>query len=65
MEGYLTIKEVAEKYIEGCQTKIQMPTKRLIGKSIMAGMMIAMGAGISSGTYSRLRIFIFFQKSSV
>ena len=48
MEGYLTIKEVAEKYIEGCQTKIQMPTKRLIGKSIMAGMMIAMGAGISS-----------------
>lgn len=37
MEGYLTIKEVAEKYIEGCQTKIQMPTKRLIGKSIMAG----------------------------
>ena len=48
MEGYLTIKEVAEKYIEGCKTKIQMPTKRLIGKSIMAGMMIAMGAGISS-----------------
>lgn len=48
MEGYFTIKEVAEKYIEGCQTKIQMPTKRLIGKSIMAGMMIAMGAGISS-----------------
>lgn len=48
MEGYLIIKEVAEKYIEGCQTKIQMPTKRLIGKSIMAGMMIAMGAGISS-----------------
>ena len=48
MEGYLTIKEVAEKYIEGCQTKIQMHTKRLIGKSIMAGMMIAMGAGISS-----------------
>lgn len=48
MDGYFTIKEVAEKYIEGCQTKIQMPTKRLIGKSIMAGMMIAMGAGISS-----------------
>jgi formate/nitrite transporter len=48
MDGYFTIKEVAEKYIEGCQTKIQLPTKRLIGKSIMAGMMIAMGAGISS-----------------
>ena len=48
MDGYFTIKEVAEKYIEGCQTKKQLPTKRLIGKSIMAGMMIAMGAGISS-----------------
>ena len=48
MEGYFTIKEVSEKYIEACQTKIGMSVKRLIGKSIMAGMMIAMGAGISS-----------------
>ena len=48
MEGYFTIKEVAENYIEGCKTKIHMSEKRLIGKAVMAGMMIAMGAGISS-----------------
>lgn len=48
MEGYLTIKEVIEKYIQGCQTKMQMSSKRLFGKAIMAGIMIGMGAAISS-----------------
>lgn len=48
MEGYLSIKEVVEKYIEGCRTKIQMSNPRLFGKAILAGMMIAMGAAASS-----------------
>ena len=48
MEGFLTIKEVAQKYIEGCHTKIQMSSKNLIVKAIMAGAMIAFGAAISS-----------------
>ncbi len=48
MEGFFTIKEVAEKYIAGCQAKISMSNKRLIGKAVMAGMMIAMGAAMSS-----------------
>ena len=48
MNGFFTIDEVAEKYIEGCQTKMDMSKKRLIGKSAMAGVMIALGAGISS-----------------
>lgn len=48
MEGYFTIKEVAEKYIEGCKTKIQMSSKTLTGKAIMAGFMIGMGAAVSS-----------------
>ena len=48
MDGYFTIKEVVEMYIEGCQTKMQMSSRRLLGKAAMAGMMIAMGAGLSS-----------------
>ena len=48
MEGYFTIKEVAEKYIEGCKAKVGMTNKRLLGKAVMAGMMIAMGAAMSS-----------------
>lgn len=48
MEGYLSVKEVVEKYIEGCRTKIQMSNARLFGKAILAGMMIAMGAAASS-----------------
>ena len=48
MDGYFTIKEVVEKYIQGCQAKIQMSIKSVIGKAILAGMMIAMGAAMSS-----------------
>lgn len=48
MEGFLTIQEVVEKYIEGTKAKVDMPFGRLLGKAVMAGMMIAMGAAISS-----------------
>ncbi len=48
MEGYFTIKEVAEKYIENCKAKVQMSSMKLTGKAVMAGAMIAMGAAISS-----------------
>ena len=48
MEGFYTIKEAVEKYIDGCKAKAEMSFGRLIGKAIMAGAMIGMGAGISS-----------------
>lgn len=48
MEGFLTVKEVVEKYIQGCQAKVQMSAGRLFGKAILAGAMIAMGAAMSS-----------------
>lgn len=44
MEGYLSAKEVVEKYIEGCQTKSQMLSNCLFAKAVMAGVMIGMGA---------------------
>lgn len=48
MASMLSIREVLEKYIEGCQTKIQMSTNRMLGKAVLAGVMIAMGASASS-----------------
>lgn len=48
MEGYLSVKEVLEKYIEGCQSKSQMSTSRMFGKAVLAGIMIGMGAAASS-----------------
>lgn len=48
MEGFLSVKEVVEKYIEGCRTKCSMSNGRLFGKAILAGFMIAMGAAASS-----------------
>lgn len=48
MEGYLSVKEVIEKYIEGCQTKAEMSTNKLFWKAVMAGIMIGMGAAASS-----------------
>ena len=38
------VREVVERYMEGCQAKIQMSDERTIGKSMMAGMMIAAAA---------------------
>lgn len=48
MTSMLSIREVLEKYIEGCQAKIQMSTNRMLGKAVLAGAMIAMGAAASS-----------------
>lgn len=48
MEGYLSAKESVEKYIEGCQAKMEMSPKCLFGKAVLAGVMIGMGAAASS-----------------
>lgn len=48
MESFLSVKEVVEKYIEGCRTKSRMSSGRMFGKAVLAGMMIAMGAAASS-----------------
>lgn len=48
MEGFLTITEATEKYIQGCSAKACAPLPRLLGKSILAGGMIALGAAASS-----------------
>lgn len=48
MENFLTVKEAVMKYVEGCEGKVNMPGMKLFGKSILAGMMIAMGAAASS-----------------
>lgn len=48
MEGYLSAKEAVKTYIVGCQAKAQMSSKKLFGKAILAGAMIAFGAAGSS-----------------
>lgn len=48
MEGFLTIGEAAEKYIQGSAAKVQTPPLRLFAKAVMAGAMIALGAAASS-----------------
>lgn len=48
MEGFLTIGEAAEKYIQGSAAKVQIPPLRLFAKAVMAGAMIALGAAASS-----------------
>ena len=48
MEGFLSIKEAINKYIEGCQTKVEMSKENLMAKSILAGVLIGMGAAASS-----------------
>lgn len=48
MEGYLSVKDTLEKYIDGCQAKVEMSNSRLFGKAVLAGAMIAMGAAASS-----------------
>lgn len=42
------MKEVLTLYIQGCQKKMKLSGLNLFGKAILAGMMIAMGAAISS-----------------
>ena len=48
MEGHYTIKEATGKYIDACKAKAQKSAGRILGNAVMAGMMIAMGAAISS-----------------
>lgn len=48
MDGYLTIKEVVEKYIENCQAKRKLSAKSIFVKAVLAGSMISMGAAMSS-----------------
>lgn len=48
MRGYLSVKESVEKYIEGCEAKVQMSTNRLFGRAVLAGAMIGFGAAASS-----------------
>lgn len=48
MEGFLSIKEAIDKYIVGCQSKVEMSKENLMAKSILAGALIGMGAAASS-----------------
>lgn len=48
MEGYLSVKETVEKYIENSRAKVKMSSMNLFGKAILAGFMIGMGAAGSS-----------------
>lgn len=48
MEGYFTIKEASERYIETCRSKIRTTTPKTLIRSILAGGMIAFGAAISN-----------------
>ena len=48
MQGYYTIKEASEKYIETCRSKIRTTAPKTLIRSTLAGGMIAFGAAISS-----------------
>lgn len=48
VEGFLSVKEAIEKYIAGCKAKAEISIGKLLGKSILAGAMIALGAAGSS-----------------
>lgn len=48
MEGFLSTKETIEKYIDGCQAKSKMSTGKLLGKAVLAGVLIGLGAAASS-----------------
>lgn len=48
MDNFLSIKSAVNKYIAGCETKVNTPVGKLLLKAVFAGMMIAMGAAGSS-----------------
>lgn len=48
MEGFLSIKEGIDKYISGCTVKVEMSTENIIAKSVLAGVLIGLGAAGSS-----------------
>lgn len=48
MDNCLSIQEGLRVYLQNCRAKLEMSNGRLFGKAVLAGMMIAMGAAISS-----------------
>ena len=48
MDGFLSIKEALQVYINGCTAKSKTPAWQLFLKGIMAGILIGLGAGCSS-----------------
>ena len=48
MEGFLSIREAVNKYIDSCESKVNASPVKLFVKAVFAGMMIAMGAAASS-----------------
>lgn len=48
MGNFLSAKEAVDKYIAGCESKVNMSFPKLFVRSMLAGMMIAMGASGSS-----------------
>lgn len=48
MDNCLSIQEGLRVYMQNCRAKLEMSAGRLFGKSVLAGMMIAMGAANSS-----------------
>lgn len=48
MDGFLTVKETVEKYVDGCQAKVDLSHGKLLGKAVFAGAMIALGAAGSN-----------------
>lgn len=48
MDGFLSIKEALQVYINGCIAKSKTPAWQLFLKGIMAGMLIGLGAAASS-----------------
>ncbi len=48
MSYFFSVKEVVEQYISGCKAKVEQSFEQLLGKSILAGAMIGMGAATSS-----------------
>ena len=45
---YLSIKEAIEVYRKSCRSKCELSAECIVGKSVLAGMMIGMGAAASS-----------------
>lgn len=48
MENMFSIKEAVNKYVAGCEGKVNLSNQKLLIKALFAGMMIGMGAAASS-----------------
>lgn len=48
MENMFSIKEAVNKYVAGCEGKVNLSAQKLFIKALFAGMMIGMGAAASS-----------------